>query len=61
VKSSILLSSSQVKERLKRVDSEGAEITRTVDTLEFDNCCRSVNQAEKLAGSEVRIKRFTNL
>jgi hypothetical protein len=42
---------------VKEVDSEGAEITRTVDTLEFDNC-QSVNQAEKLAGSEVRIKKI---
>lgn len=39
------------------VDSEGNTTTKAVKSLEFDNC-QSLNQAEKLANGEVRIKRI---
>ena len=39
------------------IDSEGNATTKSVRTLEFDNC-QSLNQAEKLANGEVRIKRI---
>lgn len=42
---------------VEEVDSEGNTTKRTVATLEFDNC-QSVKQAEKLADSEVKIKRI---
>lgn len=47
----------QGKRDVEMVDTEGNTTTKSVDTLEFDNC-QSVNQAEKLANSEVRIKRI---
>jgi hypothetical protein len=40
---------------VEMIDSEGNTTTKSVRTLEFDNC-QSVNQAEKLANSEVKIK-----
>ncbi len=43
------------KRDVEMVDSEGNTTTKTVDTIEMDNC-QSVNQAEKLANSEVKIK-----
>lgn len=39
------------------VDSEGNTTIKAVKSLEFDNC-QSLNQAEKLANGEVRIKRI---
>lgn len=39
------------------VDSEGNKTTKSIRSLEFDNC-QSLNQAEKLANGEVRIKRI---
>lgn len=45
------------KAEVKRVDSEGNETTVEIETLEYDNC-QSVSQAEKLATSEVRIKKI---
>jgi TATA-box binding protein (TBP) (component of TFIID and TFIIIB) len=40
---------------VESVDTDGNTVKTTVNTLEFDNC-QSVNQAEKLANSEVKIK-----
>jgi hypothetical protein len=42
---------------VEEIDSEGIVTMKSVKTLEFDNC-QSVNQAEKLANSEVKIKRI---
>lgn len=42
---------------VEMTSEEGVVTKQTVDTLEFDNC-QSVKQAEKLAGSEVRIKKI---
>lgn len=39
------------------VDSEGNTTTKTVDTLEFDNC-QSLTQAQRLATGEVSIKKI---
>lgn len=42
---------------VEEIDSEGVTTMKSVRTLEFDNC-QSLNQAEKLANGEVRIKRI---
>jgi hypothetical protein len=42
---------------VEMIDAEGNTTTKSVRSLEFDNC-QSINQAEKLANGEVRIKRI---